>query len=106
MQPRQIRETSRPVRPSLVYSMPAPTKIGGRARSLCRLRRSDKDWHIAIKAGEELLQSGDFRQVVERDVGLLWMQRQVVLMIRLGRVEGLIGLDLGDDGCDKDMRCV
>src|SRR5665213_125771 len=51
----------------------------------------------AIEVGEELLQVDHLGGVVEDDVGVVGVQGGVVLVVSLGRVEGLERDDLGDD---------
>src|SRR5579863_8341379 len=42
---------------------------------------------LPVKRWESFLELLEFRQIVDDDVGLIRMERQIILMIRLGRIE-------------------
>ena len=48
----------------------------------------------------------DLGSVIENDIGLIGMQRGIILVIRFGGVEILQGHDLGDDGARKYLGVV
>jgi hypothetical protein len=75
-------------------------------RSFCRLGVGDEHRLVTILTRKELFQGRDLRQIVDRDVGLRGVQRQVILMIGLGRVENLVRFDFGDDGAGEDVSLV
>src|SRR5215471_1401154 len=70
-------------------------------KSYAPLVRNVRAFHqsrlLAVVFRKQLLQVLDLRQIVEGDIGLIRMQRQVVLMVCLGRKEFVERGDLGDD---------
>ena len=48
----------------------------------------------------------NLRQIVDGDVGLVRVEREVVLVVRLGRIEFLARLDSRDDRGRKKLRRV
>src|SRR5882724_9443619 len=70
------------------------------------LRGGDGHRLFAIGSGEQLLQVGDLRQVVEHDIGVGGIVDEEVLVIGLGREESLQGIDPGRDGAAEDAGAV
>src|ERR1700683_1800090 len=70
-----------------------------RALSVLRLVRTCL--FSRIQVGKLLPQMFDLRRVVEHDVGLIRMQRRIILMVSLGRIEPLQWHDLGHDRARK-----
>ena len=73
----------------------APLDACGRQRSALHLGNQHR--LCRGRGRENLLQVRDLRQVVVDDVGIGRVERQEILMIVLGRVEGLERLQRGDD---------
>ena len=66
----------------------------------------DEDGRRTKRIREQALQLTDLREVVEHDVGIGRIHLQKVLVIILGRVERLAGLDSGHDPPAEDFRIV
>src|SRR5438067_10803656 len=67
-------------------------------------RCRDQYWIGAIDVWLGPLQVLDLRQIVDHDVWTRRIPRQVVLVIVLGRIEGLVQLDTGNDRRLEDGR--
>src|SRR5271169_1573160 len=70
------------------------------------LGRRDKNRLGPVELRKQTFEVGDLRQVLGRDVGLARVQGQVILMVRLGRIELPARFDHGDDRGGEDMRLV
>lgn len=64
----------------------------------CRSRRL-----LPVKRGKSFLEPLEFRQIVDDEVGLIRMERQIILMIRLGRIEASERNYLGYDWLGKRL---
>ena len=60
----------------------------------------------AVELRKETTQIGDLGQIVEGDIGLLGVQRRIILMIPFRRIECRERLDLGHDRSREDLRRV
>src|SRR5579864_5247137 len=70
------------------------------------VRRHHGDRLIAILIGEQPLQVGDFRLVVDDDVRIGRVQNQKVLVVVLGRIKTLEGFELGHDRRLEDVSLI
>src|SRR3989440_12970902 len=61
---------------------------------------------LLVERGELLLQPSHLRQVVEDDVRLVGVAREIVLVILLRGIEALERRHLGDDGTGEDAGLV
>src|SRR4051794_38105356 len=79
----------------MVAMVPSPTMHGRGDHSIRHLPAGCQDRFGAVGVREKLLQRFDLRQIVGGDVRVVGVQRQEILMVVLGRVEGAGGLDPG-----------
>ena len=61
-------------------------------------------YDIAAQRSDMSVELVDLRQVIDRDVGLVGVTDQVILVIGLGRIESVQRAHAGDDGFRKRVR--
>src|SRR6266540_1456168 len=94
--------TGRPVRPSCLRGSSAMSHLARGWRSASRSVRSlDGHRSLAMASGEHLLEIFDLGQVVGRDVGVLQVLHQKILVIGLGGIEGAQRVHARHDGATE-----
>ena len=87
-----------------MYAIRTGSRLRQRLASTLQLCRANQHRRGPIVGREQPLQFIDLGQIVDDDVGAVRVQREVILVIGLGRIEGLERLDRRCDGSAKRVR--